>query len=304
MNSTLTVTSDFNSSPLLFELDFDNYCKDRIHFNIIMKTNNEVLKKFYLNYKDYWDSDTNKCDPYKDTGIPLFIPQSTEFKAKTITEVDFGIEMISYYKYKLNHYGVFVHPVSDSDEVCSSDEEHTHSYTHTHGEGEGNSDHDHDHEHEHDTSGNITNVKIACGCDKNLDENGNIYTDASGNTIITKDDYKIIKSQPFHSGIDQSRFIPLAYYLQSHQSIYSNSLLMMNTTKLVDRGYRGNLKAYFYNVSDNDIVLNAGDKLGLVVSTFHSYNYEINIFDELENMRDATNRQDEIHENYYPGDYL
>ena len=79
---------------------------------------------------------------------------------------------------------------------------------------------------------------------------------------------------------------------------------MMNTTKLVDRGYRGNLKAYFYNVSDNDIVLNAGDKLGLVVSTFHSYNYEINIFDELENMRDATNRQDEIHENYYPGDYL
>ena len=39
MNLSLTVTSDFNSSPLLFELDFNNYCKDRIHFNIILKTN-------------------------------------------------------------------------------------------------------------------------------------------------------------------------------------------------------------------------------------------------------------------------
>ena len=125
-----------------------------------------------------------------------------------------------------------------------------------------------------------------------------------GITIISKDDYKIIKSQPFHSGLDQSRFIPLAYYLQSHQSIYSNSLLMMNTTKLVDRGYRGNLKAYFYNVSDNDIVLNTGDKLGLVVPTFHSYLYEINIFGEEENMQDPTKRQDDIHINYYPNDYL
>ena len=79
---------------------------------------------------------------------------------------------------------------------------------------------------------------------------------------------------------------------------------MMNTTKLVDRGYRGNLKAYFYNVSDNDIVLNTGDKLGLVVPTFHSYLYEINIFGEEENMQDPTKRQCDIHINYYPNDYL
>ena len=72
MNSTLTVTSDFNSSPLLFELDFDNYCKDRIHFNIIMKTNGEFLKNLYSSYKEFWDSSGNRCDPYKDTGIPLF----------------------------------------------------------------------------------------------------------------------------------------------------------------------------------------------------------------------------------------
>tara|TARA_B100000963_G_scaffold272487_1_gene240700 strand:- start:282 stop:1184 length:903 start_codon:yes stop_codon:yes gene_type:complete len=300
MNLSLTVTSDFNSSPLLFELDFDNYNKERIHFNILLKTNNEVLKKMYLSYKDFWDSSGNKCDPYKDTGIPLFVPESKVFKSKTITEVDFEIEMICYYKYKVNHYGVFMKPVSDSDEVCSSDDEHTHNYTHTHGEGEGN----HDHEDEHDTSENHTNVKIDCGCEENLDENGNLHTDENGNTIISKDDYKIIRSQPFHSGLDQSRFIPLAYYLQSHQSIYSNSLLMMNTTKLVDRGYRGNLKAYFYNASDNDIVLNVGEKLGLVVPTFHSYLYEINIFGQEENMQDPTKRQDDIHINYYPNDYL
>ena len=94
MNTSLTVTSDFNSSPLLFELDFNNYCKDRIHFNIILKTNNEFLKKMYLSYKDYWDSSDNKCDPYKDTGIPLYMPEAKLFKSKTITEVDFEIEMI------------------------------------------------------------------------------------------------------------------------------------------------------------------------------------------------------------------
>ena len=81
MNLSLTVTSDFNSSPLLFELDFDNYKKERIHFNIILKTDNEVLKKLYISYKDFWDSSGNKCDPYKDKipDIPYDLIQQTEY---------------------------------------------------------------------------------------------------------------------------------------------------------------------------------------------------------------------------------
>jgi deoxyuridine 5'-triphosphate nucleotidohydrolase len=60
--------------------------------------------------------------------------------------------------------------------------------------------------------------------------------------------------------------LPTHFIIIPRSSIYKHNLVLMNSIGLIDKGYRGNIKAIFLYVGENEYTIPAGTKLVQVVS--------------------------------------
>tara|TARA_B100000963_G_scaffold293161_1_gene263504 strand:- start:292 stop:1080 length:789 start_codon:yes stop_codon:yes gene_type:complete len=248
--------SNTSNNTLLEKLDDEIYDGKTFHVNFKINTTDETVKNLYNSKKTQLESTEYKEDAHKDSGIPIYMPETKTFAPMTITEVDFKVESIIYYKHKMQAYAQI---------MTFGDEEFT--------------------------------VNEDCGCVN--DNSGNLYTDNSGNEV-NQDDHEILASQPFHSGLSKSYFEPMPYFLVPYQGIYAKKLILMNSIGLMDSSYRGNLKGYFFNTSNQAVIMSKGDKVLNVALPNLSRNYKLNLFEQQEDIQDHPIREQQIQAEYFP----
>jgi len=69
---------------------------------------------------------------------------------------------------------------------------------------------------------------------------------------------------------------PVAYWMAPRSSISKTGLIVMNSMGVIDRGYRGEVKAALWNSKMEEVVINAGDRLVQIVAR------DMNSFSEIE----------------------
>ena len=74
----------------------------------------------------------------------------------------------------------------------------------------------------------------------------------------------------------------------------------MNSIGLMDSSYRGNLKGYFFNTSNQSVTMNRGEKVLNVAMPNLSKNYRLNLFEQQEDIQDHPIREQEIQAEYFP----
>lgn len=248
--------SNTSNNTLLEKLDYDDYEGKTYHVNFKINTTDTIVKNLYTSKKTQLESTNYKQDAHKDSGIPIYMPETKSFAPMTITEVDFKIESIIYYKHKVKTYANI---------MTFGDDEDT--------------------------------IEENCGCTN--DASGNLHTDNSGNEI-NQNDHELLASQPFHSGLSKSYFEPMPYFLVPYQGIYAKKLILMNSIGLMDSSYRGNLKGYFFNTSNQAVTMNRGDKVLNIALPNLSRNYRLNLFEETDNVEDHPPRELEKQQEYFP----
>ena len=90
--------SNTSNNTLLEKLDYDDYEGKTYHVNFKINTTDTVVKNLYTSRKTQLESTNYKEDAHKDSGIPIYMPETKSFAPMTITEVDFKIESIAYLK--------------------------------------------------------------------------------------------------------------------------------------------------------------------------------------------------------------
>ena len=245
-----------SNNTLLEKLDADDYDGKTYHVNFKVNTTDSTIKNLYNSKKTQLESNDYKQDAHKDSGIPIYMPETKSFAPMTITEVDFKVESIVYYKHKIQTYAQIM----------------------TYGDDE-------------------IDVNEDCGCTN--DASGNLYTDSDGNEV-SQEDHEILASQPFHSGLSKSYFEPMPYFLVPYQGIYAKKLILMNSIGLMDSSYRGNIKGYFFNTSNQSVTMNKGEKVLNVALPNLSRNYRLNLFEQQEDIQDHPIREQQIQAEYFP----
>lgn len=255
MSNYLEAANTTNST-LLEKLDYDDYEGKTYHVNFKINTTDTTVKNLYISKKTQLESNDYKQDAHKDSGIPIYMPETKSFAPMTITEVDFKVESIIYYKHKIQTYAQIM-TFGDDEDIVTED----------------------------------------CGCSNDTD--GNLHTDSSGNQV-SQSDHELLASQPFHSGLSKSYFEPMPYFLVPYQGIYAKKLILMNSIGLMDSSYRGNLKGYFFNTSNQAVIMNKGEKVLNVALPNLSRNYRLNLFEQDEDIEDHSIREQQIKAEYFP----
>lgn len=248
--------SNTTTSSLLEKLDYDDYEGKTYHVNFKINTTDTIVKNLYISKKTQLESNDYKQDAHKDSGIPIYMPETKSFAPMTITEVDFKVESIIYYKHKVQTYAQIM-TFGDDEDIVNED----------------------------------------CGCSS--DNSGNLHTDSSGNQV-SQSDHELLASQPFHSGLSKSYFEPMPYFLVPYQGIYAKKLILMNSIGLMDSSYRGNLKGYFFNTSNQAVIMNKGEKVLNVALPNLSRNYRLNLFEQDEDIEDHSIREQQKQAEYFP----
>ena len=96
--------SNTSNNTLLEKLDDEIYDGKTYHINLKINTTDSIVKNLYNNKKTQLESTEYKQDAHKDSGIPIYMPETKTFAPMTITEVDFKVESIIYYKHKVKTY--------------------------------------------------------------------------------------------------------------------------------------------------------------------------------------------------------
>ena len=115
-----------SNNTLLEKLDDDSYDGKTYHVNFKVNTNDATIKNLYNSKKAQIDSPEYKQDAHKDSGIPIYMPITQTFAPMTITEVDFKVESIVYYKHKIKAYAQMMNYGDDEIEInedcgCAND---------------------------------------------------------------------------------------------------------------------------------------------------------------------------------------
>tara|TARA_B100000963_G_scaffold324954_1_gene310842 strand:+ start:2462 stop:3250 length:789 start_codon:yes stop_codon:yes gene_type:complete len=100
--------SNTSNNTLLEKLDDEIYDGKTYHINFKINTTDSIVKNLYSNKKTQLESTEYKQDAHKDSGIPIYMPETKTFAPMTITEVDFKVESIIYYKHKVQAYAQFM----------------------------------------------------------------------------------------------------------------------------------------------------------------------------------------------------
>jgi len=107
MSNYLEASNTSNNS-LLEKLDYDDYEGKKYHINFKINTDDTIVRGLYENKKTQLESTSYKNDPYKDSGVPIYMPETKICPPMAITEVDFKVESIIYYKHKVRTYANFM----------------------------------------------------------------------------------------------------------------------------------------------------------------------------------------------------
>ena len=68
---------------------------------------------------------------------------------------------------------------------------------------------------------------------------------------------------------------PVGYYLYARSSVYKKNIMLVNSVGIIDPGYRGNIKAPFYNVSDSPVTISAGERIVQICMPGLDNNYSV-----------------------------
>ena len=81
---------------------------------------------------------------------------------------------------------------------------------------------------------------------------------------------------------------PVAYWMAPRSSISKTGLILMNSMGVIDKGYRGELKAALWNSKMEQVVINAGDRLVQIVSRDMSSFSNIEVVESLPDSKRGT----------------
>lgn len=84
--------------------------------------------------------------------------------------------------------------------------------------------------------------------------------------ILSSPNYIDIKDIREDMNRIQLNEMPVSYYLYPRSSIVKTQLIMLNSTGIIDAGYRGNICAFVYNTSDQEYIIEKGDRLFQICS--------------------------------------
>ena len=112
--------SNTSNNTLLAKLDYDDYDGQTYHINVNVKTTDTSVRDLYTTKKTQLEADAYKNDPHKDSGVPIYMPETKTFAPQTITEVDFKVESVIYYKHKVKTYAQFVNFGEDEEVVVEN----------------------------------------------------------------------------------------------------------------------------------------------------------------------------------------
>tara|TARA_Y200000002_G_scaffold369998_1_gene364812 strand:- start:298 stop:1086 length:789 start_codon:yes stop_codon:yes gene_type:complete len=112
--------SNTSNNTLLEKLDDEIYDGKTYHINFKINTTDDTVKNLYNSKKTQLESSNYLEDAHKDSGVPIYMPESKTFAPMTITEVDFKVESIVYYKHKVRAYAQMV--TYDDDEYVVNED--------------------------------------------------------------------------------------------------------------------------------------------------------------------------------------
>jgi len=75
---------------------------------------------------------------------------------------------------------------------------------------------------------------------------------------------------------------PVHYWMPARSSISKTGLMLMNSIGVIDKSYRGELIAAFWNTTDNDITIKKGQRLVQIVGPTMQSFHEIKIVELLD----------------------
>ena len=75
---------------------------------------------------------------------------------------------------------------------------------------------------------------------------------------------------------------PSPYYLYPRSSVSKRGIILANSVGIIDSGYRGNLKAGFYNTNDEPITIKAGDRIVQICMPSLSTSYSYHLVQQLD----------------------
>lgn len=82
------------------------------------------------------------------------------------------------------------------------------------------------------------------------------------------------------SGVHQLE--PSPYYMYARSSVSKRGIMLANSVGIIDSGYRGTLKAAFFNTTDNPVQINKGDRITQVCMPGLDYNFTVEVANSLE----------------------
>ena len=90
---------------------------------------------------------------------------------------------------------------------------------------------------------------------------------------------KVIKSATMGS---VHQYEPSAYYMYARSSVSKRGIMLANSVGIIDSGYRGTLKAAFFNTTDNPVTIGKGDRVVQVCMPGLDYNFTVEVANSLE----------------------
>ena len=75
---------------------------------------------------------------------------------------------------------------------------------------------------------------------------------------------------------------PSPYYMYARSSVSKRGIMLVNSVGIIDSGYRGTLKAAFFNTTDNPVTIGKGDRVVQLCMPGLDYNFTVEIANSLE----------------------
>ena len=75
---------------------------------------------------------------------------------------------------------------------------------------------------------------------------------------------------------------PSSYYMYARSSVSKRGIMLANSVGIIDSGYRGTLKAAFFNTTDNPVTIGKGDRIVQVCMPGLDYNFTVEVANSLE----------------------
>ena len=75
---------------------------------------------------------------------------------------------------------------------------------------------------------------------------------------------------------------PSPYYMYARSSVSKRGIMLANSVGIIDSGYRGTLKAAFFNTTDNPVTIGKGDRVVQVCMPGLDYNFTVEVANSLE----------------------